>query len=45
MEDKKDYKKLIMEMLAEINNELYLKKIYDYIIVPYKIEKEKEKRG
>ena len=39
--NKANYKQLIMEMLAEINNELYLKKIYDYIIVPYKMEVEK----
>lgn len=45
MDGEKNYKQLIMEMIADINNELYLKKIYDYIIVPHKMEVEKEKRG
>lgn len=44
-----DYKKMIIEMLAEINNEKMLEIIYDFIVVPYNKEISKrngnEKRG
>ena len=38
------YREKIVEMIEKIENPEYLYKIYNYIIVPYNIEKEK-KRG
>lgn len=40
----KYYREKIVEMIEQIENQEYLYKIYNYIIVPYNIEKEK-KRG
>lgn len=38
-----DYKKMIIEMVEKIENEKYLKKIYDFVLVPFK--RERKKRG
>lgn len=38
-----NYKKEIMNMVEKIQNEDYLKKIYDFVSVPY--EKDKKERG
>lgn len=36
-----DYKKMIIEMLEEIDNEDYLFKIYHYVLAKYRREEEK----
>lgn len=39
MDGETNYKQLIMEMIAEINNELYLKMIYAFTKSAYEEEK------
>lgn len=39
------YKELIVQMILAMENEDYLFKIYHYVLVPYRREKENEREG
>lgn len=42
--NQKDYTQEIIEMVKKIKNTEYLRKIYNYIVVPYELEQKKEEK-